>query len=154
MGIDFRIAAPSELRPEAELVKTCQEMAQKSGGKLSLLEDVKEAVKSADFLYADVWLSMGQSPSEWEQRVQALKPYRVDSALMEATGNPDARFLHCLPAFHNSQTPTGAKFKEQFGLEGLEVSDDVFESSQSVVFQQSANRLHTIKAVMVATLRK
>lgn len=153
MGVDFRIASPAELRPDPKLVASCQELAEESGAKITLTDDPKEAVQGADFLYADVWLSMGQSPSEFEQRVNSLKAYRVDSELMAATGNPETKFLHCLPAFHDSKTATGAKFKEQFGLEGLEVSDDVFESSRSVVFQQSANRLHTIKAVMVATLK-
>ena len=152
MGLDLRLACPPELRPEQSLVETCQALANESGGSISLYDCAQEAVKGADFLYTDVWLSMGQAEEEWERRVELLKPYRVDSQLMEATGHPQAKFLHCLPAYHNSGTPMGAKFYEEHGLLGIEVSEEVFESEASVVFQQSENRLHTIKALMVATL--
>ena len=152
MGIDFRLAGPSSLRPDPKLVEKCQEMCEKSGGKLLLTEDPKEAVRGADFLCADVWLSMGQPKEEWEQRVSQLMPYRVDMPLMEATGRSDTRFLHCLPAYHDTNTPAGKLFHDQQGLCGIEVSDDVFESERSVVFQESENRLHTIKALLVATL--
>lgn len=152
LGLDFRMASPSSLRPAEELIATCRELAQESGGKLAFFDDPKEAVRGADFLYTDVWLSMGQPKSELEERIKLLKPYRVDAELMRASANPETQFLHCLPAFHNSQTPLGADFKKEHGLDGMEVSDHVFESPQSVVFRQSENRLHTIKAVMVATL--
>ena len=152
MGVDFRIASPKHLRPDPELVAYAEELAKESGAKILLTEDANEAVKGADFLYADVWLSMGQSADEWDDRVKSLMPFRIDSKLTLASGNPKVKFLHCLPAYHDEKTPLGAKFKAQTGLDGIEVSDDVFESPHSVVFQQSENRLHTIKAVMVATL--
>ena len=152
MGINFRMASPTSMRPPARLVQTCRQMAENNGSELAFFVDAKKAVQGADFLYTDVWLSMGQSESDWDKKVQALLPYRVDASLMKETGNSDCKFLHCLPAYHDRETPTGAKFFEEFGLEGIEVSHDVFESEASVVFQQSENRLHTIKAVMVATL--
>jgi ornithine carbamoyltransferase len=152
MGIDFRLACPESLRPEADLIEKCREIAESSGGRITLSDDPAEAVKGADFLCTDVWLSMGQPKEEWAQRLELLMPYRVDSNLMRATGNPEAKFLHCLPAFHDRNTPSGQEFFETHGLTGIEVSDDVFESEHSVVFQESENRLHTIKALMVATL--
>ena len=152
MGINFRMASPTSMRPPARLVQTCRQMAENNGSELAFFVDAKKAVQGADFLYTDVWLSMGQSESDWDKKVQALLPYRVDTSLMKETGNSDCKFLHCLPAYHDRETPTGAKFFEEFGLEGIEVSHGVFESEASVVFQQSENRLHTIKAVMVATL--
>lgn len=152
LGIDFRIASPNQLRPDERVVQMSRELGQRTGAKLRFYENPVEAVRRADFLYTDVWLSMGQSPDEWEERIKSLRSFRIDSELMKATGNPESKLLHCLPSYHDSNTATGAKFKEQTGLEGLEVSNEVFESSQSVVFQQSANRLHTIKAIMVASL--
>jgi ornithine carbamoyltransferase len=154
LGIDFRLASPENLRPCAELVAYAEALAEESGAKILLTDNADQAVKGTDFLYADVWLSMGQSADEWDSRVTSLMPFRVDTALVEATGNPRVKFLHCLPAYHDDKTSLGAKFKEQTGFNGIEVSNDVFESEHSVVFQQSANRLHTIKAVMVATLGK
>ena len=152
LGINFRMASPETMRPPAALVEKCAQLAASNNAELAFFADAKEAVQGADFLYTDVWLSMGQSESDWDKKVQALLPYRVDSSLMKETGNSNCKFLHCLPAFHDRETPTGAKFFEEFGLEGIEVSHDVFESEASVVFQQSENRLHTIKAIMVATL--
>lgn len=152
MGLDFRMACPAELRPEEALVETCQALAAESGAQLGFFDDPVEAAMDADFVYTDVWLSMGEPAEKWAERVELLKPYRVTSEIMNATANPEAKFLHCLPAFHNSETEVGAKIKEQFGLEGMEVTEEVFESPQSVVFDQAENRLHTIKAIMVASL--
>lgn len=152
VGLDFRMACPESLRPDEALVETCQALAAESGAMLRFFDDPAEAVVGADFVYTDVWLSMGQPAEMWTERVKQLKPYRVTSELMTATGKASSKFLHCLPAFHNSETEVGAQIKEQFDLEGMEVSEEVFESSQSVVFDQAENRLHTIKAIMVATL--
>jgi ornithine carbamoyltransferase len=152
MGIDFRLACPESLRPEDDLIEKCRGIAQKSGGRITLSDSPEEAVMGADFLCTDVWLSMGQPKEEWDQRLKVLMPYRVDSQLMKATGNPEAKFLHCLPAYHDRNTPSGEEFFKNHGLTGIEVSDDVFESKHSVVFAESENRLHTIKALMVATL--
>ncbi len=152
VGLDFRMACPEALRPDEALVETCQALAAESGAMLRFFDDPMEAVVGADFVYTDVWLSMGQPAEMWTERVKQLKPYRVTSELMTATGKASSKFLHCLPAFHNSETEVGAQIKEQFDLEGMEVSEEVFESSQSVVFDQAENRLHTIKAIMVATL--
>lgn len=152
MGLDFRIASPPELRPSSELVAACQTLAAQTGAKLSFFEDPEQAVKGADFLYTDVWVSMGQSEKLWEERIERLKPYRVTKELMAASGKPETKFLHCLPAFHNSHTEVGAQIARRFGLDGIEVTEEVFESERSVVFDQAENRLHTIKAIMVATL--
>ncbi len=152
MGLDFRMASPETLRPDESLIETCQVFASESGAQLRFFTDPEEAVSGADFVYTDVWLSMGQSSSLWTERVEMLRPYRVTSALMNSTGNQQAKFLHCLPAFHNSATEVGEKIREQFGLEGMEVTEEVFESLDSVVFDQAENRLHTIKAILVATL--
>ena len=153
MGLDFRMACPDSLRPDEALVETCQALAAESGAQLRFFADPTEAVAGADFLYTDVWLSMGQPKEMWAERVAQLKPYRVTSELMSRTGNDRCKFLHCLPAFHSAETTVGASIKEQFGMDGMEVSNEVFESGQSVVFDQAENRLHTIKAVMVATLK-
>ncbi len=152
LGLDFRMACPPSLRPEAELIATCQTLAKESGARLSFHDDPYEAVKGADFLYTDVWVSMGQPEALWEERISLLKPYRVTADLMAATGKPESKFLHCLPAFHNADTEVGAAISEKFGLDGIEVTEEVFESPASVVFDQAENRLHTIKAIMVATL--
>jgi ornithine carbamoyltransferase len=152
MGIDFRIAAPAECQPAADLVKKCREIAADTGAKITITSNVVEAVKDADFLYTDVWVSMGEPESVWEERIRLLKPYQVNSSVIEKTGNPDVKFLHCLPAFHNRETKVGEEIFKKFGLDGLEVTEDVFESANSIVFDEAENRLHTIKAVMVATL--
>jgi ornithine carbamoyltransferase len=152
MGIDFRIAAPKACQPADELVAKCRAIAAETGAKIIITEDVEEAVKGADFLYTDVWVSMGEPDSVWEERISLLKPYQVNMNVVKLTGNPDVRFLHCLPAFHNRETVVGEEIFRKFGLDGLEVTEDVFESDHSIVFDEAENRLHTIKAVMVATL--
>jgi len=152
MGIDFRAAAPKKCQPNEELVAECKKIALETGAKITLTEDVAEAVKDADFLYTDVWVSMGEPDSVWDERIKLLKPYQVNKKAMELTGNPNAKFLHCLPAFHNLETKIGQELFKKFGLDSLEVTDEVFESKASIVFDQAENRLHTIKAIMVATL--
>ena len=152
LGMDFRIAAPKSLWPSQELLNQCKEIAKQTGAKITLTEDVKEAVKGADFLYTDVWVSMGEPDEIWAERIKLLKPYQVNSQVMEMTGNPNTKFLHCLPSFHNTETKVGKEIYEKFGLEAMEVTDEVFESEASVVFDEAENRLHTIKAIMVATL--
>ncbi len=152
LGMDFRIAAPKSLWPSEELLNQCREIAKETGAKITLTEDVKEAVKDADFLYTDVWVSMGEPDEIWAERIKLLKPYQVNSQVMEMTGNPNTKFLHCLPSFHNTETKVGKEIYEKFGLEAMEVTDEVFESEASVVFDEAENRLHTIKAIMVATL--
>jgi ornithine carbamoyltransferase len=152
MGIDFRIAAPKAFQPSDELVTKCRAIADETGAKITITENVDEAVKGADFLYTDVWVSMGEPDSVWEERISQLKPYQVNMSVIKKTGNPDVKFLHCLPAFHNRETKVGDEIFRRFGLDGMEVTEDVFESEHSIVFDQAENRLHTIKAVMVATL--
>jgi ornithine carbamoyltransferase len=152
MGMNFRAAAPKHLFPEEKLVAQCLEIAKQTGAKITLTESVEEGVKGADFLYTDVWVSMGEPDSVWAERINLLKPYQVNAKAMHLTGNPQAKFLHCLPAFHNRETAVGEDIFKKFGLEAMEVTEDVFESPASVVFDEAENRLHTIKAVMVATL--
>lgn len=152
MGIDFRIAAPASYQPAGELVEKCRSIAAETGAKITLTENVEEAVKGADFLYTDVWVSMGEPDSVWEERIRLLRPYQVNSEVVKKTGNPDVKFLHCLPAFHNRETKIGEEIYKKYGLDGMEVTEDVFESERSIVFDEAENRLHTIKAVMVATL--
>jgi ornithine carbamoyltransferase len=152
MGIDFRIAAPKEYQPSEELVAKCRAIAKDTGAKISITTDVVEAVKGADFLYTDVWVSMGEPDSVWEERIRLLKPFQVNMQVIKNTGNPSVKFLHCLPAFHNRETKVGEDIFRKFGLDGMEVTEDVFESAHSIVFDEAENRLHTIKAVMVATL--
>jgi len=151
-GMDVRICAPRSLWPDDDLVKTCQAIAGETGARLTLTEDVDEGVSGVDFLYTDVWVSMGEDASVWEERIELLQPYQVNADVVDRTGNPDVKFLHCLPAFHNRETKVGEEIFQRFGLDGLEVTDDVFESERSIVFDQAENRMHTIKAVMVATL--
>ena len=152
MGMDVRLGAPKHLWPVDELVAKANELAAASGGKVTLTEDPKAAVGGVDFVHTDVWVSMGEPDSVWAERIKLLLPYQVNAALMAATGNPKAKFLHCLPAFHNRETKIGEDIYKKFGIEAMEVTDDVFESPASVVFDQAENRLHTIKAVLVATL--
>jgi ornithine carbamoyltransferase len=152
MGIDFRIAAPAACQPAQELVAKCREIAKDTGAKITITENVDEAVRDADFLYTDVWVSMGEPDSVWEERIRLLKPYQVNMSVIRKTGNPGVKFLHCLPAFHNRETKIGEDIYKKFGLDGLEVTEDVFESDRSIVFDEAENRLHTIKAVLVATL--
>jgi ornithine carbamoyltransferase (EC 2.1.3.3) len=153
MGMDLRLIGPKAYWPEADLIATCQDIAASTGATITLTEDTA-AVKGCDFIYTDIWVSMGEPESAWVQRVADLTPYQVNPGLMAATENPDAKFMHCLPAFHNDETGVGKQIADQYGLNGLEVTDAVFESAQSIVFDQAENRLHTIKAVMIATLVK
>jgi ornithine carbamoyltransferase len=152
MGIDFRIAAPKTYQPSDELVSKCRVIAEETGAKITITENIDQAVKGADFLYTDVWVSMGEPDSVWEERIGLLKSYQVNMSIISKTGNPDVKFLHCLPAFHNRATKVGEEIFRKYGLDGMEVTEDVFESKHSIVFDEAENRLHTIKAVMVATL--
>ncbi|MCJ7447280.1 MAG: ornithine carbamoyltransferase [Bacteroidales bacterium] len=152
MGMDYRAAAPKACQPSQDLVSKCREVAKVTGAKITITEDVDEAVKGVDFLYTDVWVSMGEPDSVWEERIKLLKPYQVNMQVIKKTGNPNVKFLHCLPAFHNRDTKVGEDIFRKFGLDGMEVTEDVFESEHSIVFDEAENRLHTIKAVMVATL--
>ncbi len=152
MGMDIRLAGPESCWPSTELVNSARTVAGQMGARITLTEDVAEAVRGCDFLYTDVWVSMGESPDLWGERIKAMLPYRVTRELMAATNNPNTKFMHCLPSLHNKDTQLGKQLFEQYGLDGLEVTDEVFESSASIVFDQSENRLHSIKAILVATL--
>ncbi len=152
MGMDFRAAAPKKYWPSKELIKTANEIAKETGAKILITENVGTAVKGVDFIYTDVWVSMGEDPKLWEARIKEMLPYQVNKALIKKTGNPAVKFMHCLPAFHNIDTEVGKDIKKRFGIDAMEVTEDVFESAASIVFDEAENRLHTIKAVMVATL--
>jgi ornithine carbamoyltransferase len=152
MGMDFRTAAPAAFQQGRELVETCRAIAAKTGAMINITENIDEAVNGADFLYTDVWVSMGEPESVWEERIALLQPYQVNMSVVEKTGNPGVKFLHCLPAFHNRETRAGEEIYQKYGLDGMEVTEDVFESEHSIVFDEAENRLHTIKAIMVATL--
>jgi ornithine carbamoyltransferase len=152
LGMDVRLCAPGHLWPVEELVETCRGIASETGARLTLTESVDEGVAGADFLHTDVWVSMGEDASVWADRIELLLPYQVNADVIARTGNPAVKFMHCLPAFHNRETTIGARVFEEFGLSGMEVTDDVFESERSIVWDQAENRMHTIKAVMVATL--
>ena len=152
MGMDFRTAAPEAYQQGKELVETCKAVAKETGARITITDNVEEAVKGVDFLYTDVWVSMGEPESVWEERIKLLRPYQVNKDVISKTGNPNVKFLHCLPAFHNRETLTGEKIFQTYGLDGMEVTEDVFESKHSIVFDEAENRLNTIKAVMVATL--
>lgn len=152
MGMDFRAAAPESVQPHDDLVAQARQIAATTGASITITDNVEKAVKDADFLYTDVWVSMGEPPEEWAKRVNLLKPYQINRQVMEMTGNPNVKFMHCLPSYHNLETKIGKQIYEQFGLKEMEVTDDVFESEASIVFDEAENRLHTIKAVMVATL--
>ncbi len=152
MGMDFRVAAPKSCQPSEELLEKCLAIAKETNAKIIITENVDKAVKGVDYLYTDIWVSMGESKEVWEERVNLLTPYQVNAKVMEATGNPNIKFLHCLPAFHNRETKVSESIYKQFGLESMEVTEDVFESKACIVFDEAENRVHTIKAVMVATL--
>ncbi len=152
LGMDFRIVAPKEVQPDTELIKQCEEIAKTTGAKITVTDNIKEGVNNADVIYTDVWVSMGEAAEVWKQRLELLKDYQVNKAMMDLTGNPKTIFMHCLPSFHNTNTKVGKDIFEKFGLPEMEVSDEVFESEASVVFDEAENRMHTIKAVMVATL--
>jgi ornithine carbamoyltransferase len=152
LGMDFRAAAPASCQPDGELVKQSREIAAATGAMINITDNLEEAVRNADFLYTDVWVSMGEAAEAWEERIKLLKPYQVNKKLLELTGNVNVKFLHCLPAFHNLETTVGQEINQKFGIPSMEVSDEVFESETSIVFDEAENRVHTIKAVMVATL--
>ncbi|MGD9226557.1 MAG: ornithine carbamoyltransferase [Desulfobacterales bacterium] len=152
MGMDYRSIAPARLQPAKALVKEVEKIAFKTGAKISFTDDLATGVKNCDFLCTDVWVSMGESESVWEERIDLLKPYQINADVMEMTGKPGVKFLHCLPAFHNRETEIGEKIYQKFGIEAMEVTEEVFESEASVVFDEAENRVHTIKAIMVATL--
>jgi len=152
MGLDFRAVAPADCQPEIDLVKQCKEIAHSTGAKITVTDKIEEGVKDVDFLYTDVWVSMGEAEEVWNERIKLLKPYQVNMDLIGKTGNKQVKFLHCLPAFHNRETKVGVEIFQKFGLDAMEVTEDVFESEHSIVFDEAENRLHTIKAVMVATL--
>ncbi len=152
MGIDMRLAGPRSTWPNEIRLEEVQAVAKENGASITVTDDVMLAVRGCDVLYTDVWVSMGESLDLWGERIKAMLPYRVTSELMTATGNPNTKFMHCLPSLHNKETKLGKQLFEQYGLDGLEVTDEVFESKASIVFEQAENRLHTIKAVLVATL--
>ena len=152
MGMDIRIVSPQSLFPDLSLLDKCKEMANTTGVKITLTDDIDEGVKDADVIYTDVWVSMGEPETVWESRINLLKPYQVNSELMKKTGKDSTIFMHCLPSFHDLKTQIGKQIGEKFNLSAMEVTDEVFESPQSVVFDEAENRMHTIKAVMVATI--
>jgi ornithine carbamoyltransferase len=152
LGMDVRIASPKSLWPRDEIVELARTTAEETGAQITITEDVEEAVKGADVLLTDVWVSMGEPDEVWKERIELLTPYQVNTEKMAMTGNPDVKFMHCLPAFHNTDTEVGKEIYEKFGMEALEVTEEVFESPASIVFDEAENRMHTIKAVMVATL--
>ena len=152
MGMDFRSVAPKSIEPNQELVAKAKDIAKEAGAKITITDDLDEGIKDCDFLCTDVWVSMGEPEEAWKERIGLLKPYQVNAAAMEKTGNPEVKFLHCLPAFHNRETIIGEEIYQKFGLDAMEVTEEVFESEASIVFDEAENRVHTIKAVMVATL--
>lgn len=152
MGMDIRLVAPKSFWPDEALVAQCQTIARETGARITLTEDVEEGVHGVDFLYTDVWVSMGEPKEAWAERVSLMKPYQINQRVLEATGNAQVKFMHCLPAFHNEHTKTGREIEMAYGMKGLEVTEEVFESPHSIVFDEAENRMHTIKAVMVATL--
>ena len=152
MGMDVRLCAPRACWPAQAIKDEARAIAQETGARIVITEQVDEAVKGADFIYTDVWVSMGEPKEKWAERIELLMPYQVNTALMEKSGNPRVKFMHCLPAFHNTETVVGKDIQAQFGIDAMEVTDEVFESPASIVFDQAENRLHTIKAVLVATL--
>ena len=152
MGMDVRLCAPKACWPEQYVQDEACAIAEQTGARITITEDIDSAVKGVDFVYTDVWVSMGEPQEKWAERIELLMPYQVNAALMAKTGNPRVRFMHCLPAFHNTETAMGVEIQQNFGIDAMEVTEDVFESSASIVFAQAENRMHTIKAVLVATL--
>ena len=152
MGMDVRLCAPRDCWPVEDVQREAREIAEQTGARITLTESVDEAVQGVDFVYTDVWVSMGEAKEKWAERIRLLKPYQVTREVMAKTGNPRACFMHCLPAFHNAETEVGAEIQREFGLDSMEVTEEVFESPASIVFDQAENRMHTIKAVLVATL--
>lgn len=152
IGMDLRLCGPHSCWPDTKLVERCRKIAETTGARITLTEKHAEGLEGADFVYTDVWVSMGEPDSVWEERIALLSPYQVTTEVMEKTGNPNAKFLHCLPAFHNRDTEVGGATFKKFGIDCMEVTDAVFSSAASAVFQQAGNRMHTIKAVLVATM--
>jgi ornithine carbamoyltransferase len=152
LGMDVRLCAPRELWPAEDLVGQCRALATETGARITITDVPADGVRGVDYLYTDVWVSMGEDPSVWEERIRLLRPFQVNADLVALTGNPDVGFLHCLPALHDRRTKVGEEMYERFGLDGMEVTDDVFETERSLVWDQAENRMHTIKALMVATL--
>jgi len=152
LGMDVRIVAPKHLWPEDELVAVAKRMADESGARITLTDNIDEGVKGADFIHTDVWVSMGEPIDVWGERIKLLLPYQINAEVMRKSGNPEVKFMHCLPAFHNAETEVGREILEKHGLEAMEVTDEVFESPASIVFDQAENRMHTIKAILVSTL--
>ena len=152
MGMDVRIVSPKALQPAPELVAECKKIAEETGARITITDDVDAGVKGCDFIYTDIWVSMGEPDSVWKERIDMLMPYQVNASLMARTGNPKCKFMHCLPSYHNRDTKVGEDVYQKFGLDGVEVTEDVFEGPASIVFDEAENRMHTIKAVMVATL--
>jgi ornithine carbamoyltransferase len=152
MGMDVRLCAPKACWPLETIINDANAIATQSGAKVTITESVRDAVKDCDFLYTDVWLSLGEAEEKWAERIKFLKPYQINADVMKMTGNPKIKFMHCLPAFHNAETKVAKDIKTKFGLEAMEVTDDVFESKASIVFDQAENRMHTIKAILVATI--
>ncbi|WP_417809424.1 ornithine carbamoyltransferase [Thioclava sp.] len=152
MGMDVRLCAPKACWPTQAIQDEAQALAKDTGARIMISDDIEAAVKGVDFVYTDVWVSMGEPKEKWAERIKLLTPYQVNAALMAKTGNPRVRFMHCLPAFHNTETTVGAEIEAEFGISAMEVTEEVFESPASIVFDQAENRLHTIKAVLVATL--
>lgn len=152
MGMDFRSVAPREVQPSDALVQQARGIAEETGARIMVTDHIEEGVRDCDFLYTDVWVSMGEAEEVWKQRIELLKPYQINKSMLEKTNNPNVKFLHCLPSFHNRETKMGEEIYKKFGLESMEVTDEVFESEASIVFDEAENRVHTIKGVMVATL--
>jgi ornithine carbamoyltransferase len=152
MGMDVRLCGPEKMWPDSDVQQYAREIAEQSGAEITITAEIEEGVRGADFVYTDVWLSMGDPESEWEDRIALMKPYQVTAEVMAMTGNPNAKFMHCLPAFHNADTEVGGMIRDRYGLDAMEVTEDVFESDGSIVFDQAENRMHTIKAVLVATI--
>jgi len=152
MGMDVRLCAPKGFLPTDELVEKCMEIAKDSGAMITITSDIEEGVKGVDFLYTDVWVSMGEPEEAWEERIKLMKPYQINMDMVKFTANPNVKFMHCLPAFHNRETKLGEEIFQKYDMDGLEVTEDVFESGHSIVFDEAENRMHTIKAIMVATL--
>ena len=152
MGMDVRIVAPKALWPAQELIDQCRAIAAQTGARMTITDDVEAGVKGCDFIYTDIWVSMGEPDEVWKERIAMLKPYQVNASLMAKTGNPECKFMHCLPSYHNRETKAGEEVYRKFGMDGVEVTEEVFEGPNSIVFDEAENRMHTIKAVMVATL--
>lgn len=152
MGMNFHLVCPKELNPTDELLNRCKNIAAENGGNILITDDIDQGVKGSNVIYTDVWVSMGEPDEVWKERLELLKPYQVNKEMMDKTGNPNVIFEHCLPSFHNADTKIGQQIFEKYGIREMEVTDEVFESKASVVFQEAENRMHTIKAVMVATL--